>query len=265
MVIMSRGLNFLVFLTIGIFILLEVNAFKYIEKAKVDAEVRVFLKESADTDYLKREIEKETGVEKALYLSEEYAMQEFKEEFELTEPMGRFDLLANPLPASFRVVLNPKYKNPEYLSCFSKRVSALDGIESIVYGKEYIQTISTINKYFTWLSYGMGGLLFFLTLLTLNTSLNHRSLVMKNETSFLRSVGVSKWKLKLRLSGRALFENIILSGIAIGLIYFDYRLSISRFAEQFYNWICWWVWDINIYYLADKKDLKEERCKIWLI
>lgn len=221
---MSRGLNFLIFLMIGIFILLEFNALKYIEFAKASAEIRVFLKESADSDYLKWEIEKESGVEKAIYLSEEYALQEFKKEFKIASNF--FDLVVNPLPASFRLILKSKYINPEYLTYLSKRISALDGVETIVYGEEYIQTISTISKYFTWLSYGMGGLLFFLTLLTLNTILNHQLLVLKNEISLLYSLGISKKRLKLRLGIRALFENIILSGIAIGLIYCGNRLSV---------------------------------------
>lgn len=210
---MIRGMSFLVFLVIGVFAVLEFSAFKYIETAKTQAEVRVFLTGDADIDYLKKEIEKEKGVEGDEFLSEEYALEEFKKEFKIS------NLVINPLPASFRVVLNPKYKTPEYLSSFSARVKRLDGVDNVVYGKEYIQTLCTVSQYFKWLCCGACGLLFFLLLFTIITSLNHRLWVMKNEIAVLHSFGISKLRLKLRLGSRVAIENLVLSCIAVGLVY----------------------------------------------
>lgn len=213
------------FFIVGIFMLLKFNAFQYIREAKVGAEVRVFLKEDADVDYLKMEIEKEKGVEEVVWLSEEYALEEFKKEFKL---VNLPESIINPLPASFRVVLAPEYKTTEYLSYFSTKLEALDGVGSVVYGREYIQTICRISKYFSWLSYSIGGLLFSLVFLTITTSLSHQLLTLKRTTSLLYSFGISKFRLKIRIGSRAFVENIGLSGIAIGLIYFGYRFFFAN-------------------------------------
>ena len=217
---MSRGLRFLVFLMMGLFGLFEFNAVKYIRDINEKVEIRVFLDDNAEVKYLKSEIEKESGVKEAKWLPTQYALQEFKKEFKINYlPQST----VRSLPSSFNVVLDNKYKTPQYLASFSTKVKALDGVDEVVYGKEYVQTIYTVSKYFAWASYGMWGLLFFLFLLTTALSLNHKLLILKNETTFLYAFGIPKWRLKFRFGIRNFIETIILSGSAMGIIYCGYR------------------------------------------
>lgn len=217
---MSRGLRFLVFLIVGLFSLFEFNAVKYIRDIRERVEVRVFLDDNAEVKYLKSEIEKESGVKEAKWLPTQYAVQEFKKKFNINYlPQAT----VRSLPSSFSVILGNSHKTPQYLASFATKIEALDGVDEVVYGKEYVQTIYTVSKYFAYLSYGMCGLLFFLFLLTLAVSLNHKALVLKDETAFLCAFGISKRRLKARFGIRNLIETIILSGAAIGIIYCGYR------------------------------------------
>lgn len=212
-------MNFFVFLIISVFAMLGFSGFRYIDKAKTQVEVRVFLSDSSDVEYLQSEIVKDVGVENVEFLSKEYALQEFKKEFKASNLPT-----INPLPASFIVELNPRYKTTEYLRSFSKRIETLNGVDKVVYGEEYIQTLCTVSQYFKWLSYGVSGLLFLLFLFTIIMSINHKVLVARDETSFLSLFGISKLKLKIRLGSKFAIENLVLSGIAVAVVY-----SVSKF------------------------------------
>jgi len=219
---MNKGLNFLFFFIIGIFILLDFNGFKFLKHLKESMEVRIFLNEEICPDSLREEIEKKEGIDRLIFISKDHALREFQKEFEAYSVPEE-----NPLPASFRIILNPKYENPQYLSYLSSSLEAITGVKKLVYGEEYIQNIYTISKYFTWISIGMSGLLFFLILFSIITTLNQRALILRNETSLLKSFGISHWRLKIKLSFRAFFENLILSGVAIGLLYCVYRFLLA--------------------------------------
>ncbi len=225
---MSRILNFFLFLITGIFLLLSFNGFKFLAHLKESMEVRAFLTTDANPDSLRKEIMEEEGVDTLIFISKDYALREFEKEFE-----APFMPDKNPLPASFRIVLNPKYKNPEYLSSLANSLEALPGVKKLVYGKEYIQNIHTISIYFAWISAGMSGLLFFLILFSIITTLNQKSLVLKNETSMLKSFGVSYWRLKIKFSFRAFFENFILSAIVMGILYCGYRFLFIGYIHTY--------------------------------
>ncbi|MBI4722514.1 MAG: hypothetical protein HY769_05890 [Candidatus Stahlbacteria bacterium] len=205
---------------IGLFGLFEENAVKYIRDINEKVEIRVFLDDDVEVKSLKSEIEKARGVQEVKWLPTQYALQEFKKEFKIKYlPQST----VRSFPSSFNIVLDNEHKTPQYLFSFATKIEALDGVDEVVYGKEYVQTIYTVSKYFTWGSYGMWGILFFLFLLTLALSLNHKSLVLKDETVFLCAFGISKWRIKASFGIRNLSETIILSGAAIGIIYCGYR------------------------------------------
>lgn len=224
---MGRGMNFLVFLVIGVFILLEFNAFRYIRRLKDGAEIRVFLASDADIEGVRKELEKREGVAEVIFVSKDYALREFKKGFK----MSGFFLSGgdrNPLPASFRVVLDAKYKNPRYLGYFGASVERVKGVKKFVYPKEYIQNICIVRTYLTRISYGVCGLLFFLTLTVIATSLNREALILKNEREVLQRLGVPRGKLKIRLSGQVFMENLVLSGVAMGVVYCGYRFLLIK-------------------------------------
>jgi cell division protein FtsX len=229
---MSRLLNFVVFLVIAGFAFVEFNAFRYLRDAEDKSEIRVFLEKRAKVKHLTDEITKEEGVEDVEYLSEEYALQEFKNEFKVAD-IAEMDV--NPLPASFRVIMDRQHKNPEYLRAFSARVRALDGIEGVIYEERYIRVVSVVGKYFRWLSWGTTGLLFLLVIFTVTTSLKHRLLILRNETALFESLGLHPWKLRLRLGLRAALESVGLSAVGLLIVYWiHHHFLLGRTA--FFPW-----------------------------
>jgi cell division protein FtsX len=229
---MSRLLNFIVFLVVAGFAFVEFNTFRYLKDAEDRSEIRVFLEKRAKVKFLTNEITKEEGVKGVEYLSEEYALQEFKKEFNVADLV---EMDVNPLPASFRVIMDRKHKNPQYLRAFSARVRTLAGVEGVVYEERYMRVVSTVGKYFRWLSWGTTGLLFLLVIFTVTMSVRHKLLILRNETALFESLGLHPWKLRLRLGLRAALENVGLSVLGLLIVYWiHHRFLMGR--TLFFPW-----------------------------
>jgi len=86
---MNKGLNFLFFFIIGIFILLDFNGFKFLKHLKESMEVRIFLSEEICPDSLREEIEKKEGIDRLIFISKDHALREFQKEFEKHQKLSR--------------------------------------------------------------------------------------------------------------------------------------------------------------------------------
>jgi hypothetical protein len=213
---MNRGLSFLLFLTIGLFIFVEINVFRRLERFKNKVEVRILLKNRKSAKKIKKKLIQEKGIKEFTFLSQNYALKEFERRFGINH-----SLFTNYFPSSFKIILAPKYITPEYLSTFSKKMREIEGVEEVVYPERYIQNIWKINEYWKWGSYGIGGLLFLLTTFTLWITLHLRKIYIKRKSeAFVSS--------KIRFGGIVLIENIIISGIAIGCVYCFYHFVLVK-------------------------------------
>ena len=120
---MSKVLGFLVILVSAVFMMLEFNLFKTVNKLYDAVEFRVFMSDNANTDSLGNVIRGYPGVVKVLFISKEEALQEFHKSFKYSKYFIGNDT-ENPLPSSFKIILANHYKNSEYFetrSFFRKR------------------------------------------------------------------------------------------------------------------------------------------------
>ncbi|MCK4352931.1 permease-like cell division protein FtsX [candidate division WOR-3 bacterium] len=230
---MSKILNFIVFLIVSFFILIEFNGFLEIERFSSRIKVRAFLAQDANPNSLSLKIKKEEGIQECTLISKEKALREFKRGFTRLPGVGQEEsevflqeVGENPFPASFKISLKSEYRNPAYLDSLKYSLMALPRINKVIYGKEWAQNIWTISKYFRMASYGIGGLLFFLFIFTLIITLKQRFLILKDRYKSLQEVGVSKWKLRLKFSLRNLIENLVLSALTILATYYIWSLLL---------------------------------------
>ncbi|MDI6839299.1 MAG: permease-like cell division protein FtsX [bacterium] len=239
----SKGLNFLTFLIIGIFLLLEFNSYLYIKVLKNKIEVKAFLEDDANYYSLSSKIEKLDGVKEIIFVSKEQALQEFKRDFKDSTPFLR-EMDENPLPASFKIILRPECRTTEYIDSIRHSIKALQGIKEVVYGKGYTQSVCAISSYFKQISSGIGGLLFLSLIFTLAVTLKERASTLKNKLASLKvnttpdkpmkaeqtqtvyQFNGYRWKFSLR----NFIEGVLLSGIAMLAIYYIYKFVLVKIA-----------------------------------
>lgn len=224
---MSKTLNFFVVFITTAFLLLEINGFKGIKGLESQVEIRAFLNETVSPDSVKSFLAKEPGIEKVIFVSKKEALDEFRRNIKNSESLiGQAE--ENPLPPSFKLILKPGYKNPEYLQALETKTLHLDGVNNFIYSKDYFKSIWTIIKYFEWLSIGLYILLFLLFIFTITTSISHSFLKHRDEFVLLGDFGVNKFKIVSKTSLRSFLENIIFVIVSIGLDYLIYYFLLKE-------------------------------------
>ncbi|MEJ2719829.1 MAG: permease-like cell division protein FtsX [bacterium] len=153
--VMIMGLSLLV---LAAFLLATDNVFTFFDRTKQEMKVFVYLDDGlAPTvveDYY-RLLMSMDEVEAIEYISKDQAMTEFKEE--LGEDGAVLDVLeSNPLPASYRVTLKPQYREKEQIERFAGVVGAMNAVEEVNYGKDFIDQFSSIMQAFLYVDLVLG-------------------------------------------------------------------------------------------------------------
>ncbi|MGD9380742.1 MAG: permease-like cell division protein FtsX, partial [candidate division WOR-3 bacterium] len=95
---------------LALFTLVTVNLHHAIRILDEKIEIIAFLERRADVDALKENIQKIKGVEQVIYVSSEDALAELRNELQDSEEiLNVFE--ENPLPASFKIKLEGRFRN----------------------------------------------------------------------------------------------------------------------------------------------------------
>lgn len=132
---------------VGIFLVATVNLNRLLDVFHRQVDVEVFIDNSFDDEKI-RELEtqilKLDGIDKVEFISKEMAAQFFKTEFgdEI------FEILEdNPLPSSFRVELDKKYRDPEGIQIIATQLKELPGVDDIVYRRDLLILLNQYARY----------------------------------------------------------------------------------------------------------------------
>lgn len=137
-------------LLLGAFAFVTIQASRFIESIRNKVEVEVFLQEPItpeEVSDLARTITGFDGVEQAIFVTKEEAAQIFKQEF--GDDIYRV-LDFNPLPPSFKITLQPQFRNAGAVARLDDRLKGLKGVESVLYRRALLELIdqrtATVNR-----------------------------------------------------------------------------------------------------------------------
>jgi cell division transport system permease protein len=136
---------------VGIFLIITVNLGRLVETLRNRVELEVFLPDSFTDDEINamsKVITEMNGVEDILFISKDQAIAEFQSLFKDKKDDYFATLGYNPLPASFRVRLQPSFRNAEGAERVYQQLANLDGItdEDVVYRRELILKLEKYIK-----------------------------------------------------------------------------------------------------------------------
>jgi len=198
---------------IGIFSVAALNLKDTLFQFYREIEIEAFLDPVLSPDQvhqLQQQIQAFPEISRVSYVSREQALQEFQKVF--GENL-RAVLKENPLPASFRIVLNSDYSQPKFVEKVASRLNQLNGIQDVLYQKELIQFL---HKYLK-LGISIGGiiaisLLIIITVLVFNT-IRLTIHARRNIIQIMKLVGATNPFIK----GPFIYEGI-LQGLIGGLL-----------------------------------------------
>ena len=230
---------FILLYIIGLFSILEQNAFKVMQYLRSKYKIEVFFKEDLTNEEaigLIHKIKKIKGVKNATLITKEDAIRIFKDQF----GEDIIDLLGyNPLPASSVVNVDRNIRELLKIDPIIKEIKSIEFVDHINYQGNLIRKIErTFNIAVNYLPYLLGFVVLIIGLIIYN--LIKVSIYSRRETiRSLQLIGATKLFVRLPF----VFEGIIISLISVSLV-FPALILTSKGAKYFVD--NYTVFDMNL-------------------
>lgn len=221
-------------LLLGMFMAVTINAGRLIDALRARLEMEAFLQEPLTGDEITSLIATVSavdGVEKVTFISKEDAALIFKQEF--GEDINRV-LEFNPLPPSLKITLKEPYRNSVSAQNIAGRLSATQGIESVVYRKTLLELIDQraagVNRAMLALGLLISLSAIFLVSNTIRLAINAKRKLIKTMELVGATRGFIRRPFLLEGLLQGLFGGLLAAGILAGLFEYASRLVSPEFA-----------------------------------
>ncbi len=156
------------------------------------------------------------------------------------------NLPENPLPASLEIHLKEASQNLDMIRSVSDYFGALKGVTDVEYGGKWIERFFAFVRILRWLSFSLGLLLLFATVIVISSTLTLGFYARKEEIGILRLVGATESFIRLPFFLEALIQGIGGTLLAIGLLWVLYQIFRVNIGES-WNMLAGWV---QLHFLA---------------
>jgi cell division transport system permease protein len=181
------------------------------------------------TEAVERQLEESTQVERYVYFDQDETFEEFKSLFQNT-PQIVESVTPEILPPSFRVV--PVDKSAETIESLRSVFVTQPGVREVVAAFDSIRTIRNLSNLIgVGLFVVAGFLLLAATLLILN-SIRMAMFARRREIEVMKLVGASNWFIRIPFMLEGVFQGVIGSGFAIGVVFGVQRIFDNIAADQ---------------------------------
>jgi len=223
----------LTLLILAVFLLATDNMLMFMSQAKEEMRVYVYLQDSVEQSLLEehhRRILSMPEVEQAIFISKEEAL------YELKEGMGDDanllnDLESNPLPASFQITLREEYKEKDKIQRFAEQIQALNGIEEVRYGKDFLEKFSSIARGFFFID-AFIGLIVILSSVFIISNAVRLSVVSRQRTiEILKLVGATNRFISTPFIIEGALQGGIAAIVSTTLLFTIYLVSVKFLPE----------------------------------
>lgn len=225
----------LALILIGGYLITQFNLTNLVNTLKNKIELEVFLNE-VHTDYsrIHNSIILTEGVSAANFISKIEAAKIFKKEF--GEDINSV-LDFNPLPPSFRVSLKNNFKESNKVSLIAEQIQNIPGVEKVIYRKKLLEYIDKRSNLISTVGLAVGGLLLLISFgFVINTS--RLAIAGKRKTiETMKLVGATNSFIRLPFIIEGVFQGIIGSTIALGIIIFGFYITSEFISSEISNLI----------------------------
>lgn len=213
------------------FALFFVNAGDVLNLWQKGIRMMVYLKpkiSEAERLDIKFRLQSIAGVQEALYISKDEAMNRLKSQMQHHSALLE-NLKENPLPEAFEVSLQPSTHNSEELRFLAERLQSLTGVAEVEYGQQWIQRFSNIINLFSIAGYAIGALFFMATLFIVANTIRLVLYSRRDEIEIMRLVGATDRFIKIPFYLEGMIQGGAGTVIGLGLLYAGYFTLSTHF------------------------------------
>ncbi len=151
-------------------------------------EISVYLKESAPTDSIAKEISGLDHVERVKIIPKEKSWADIQREIDVPD-------MDNPLPDTLHV----KVDKPENITDVFNKIKTFSGVEDLNYAQDIAKKMQTFNNVVHSITLIVVVLVAILTITIINNTIQLVIQSRKEEIEIMRLMGVSNWYIKIPL------------------------------------------------------------------
>ena len=197
---------------VGLFGLVALNIDRALRQVEERVEVRAFLADSTPGDARVeglRAIGAFAEVQSVDYVSPEEALARARRE------LGEFsDVFESDfLPGAYEVRLKPGFRDPAHVRAVATRVRALEFVEEVRYGREWVEKLHAIRNMATLAGIGLGALFAAVAVVIIGATIRMMVLARAPEIAIMRLVGATDGYIR-----RPFLLDGLLKGIAGGAL-----------------------------------------------
>jgi cell division transport system permease protein len=223
-------------LILGIFLLATANLRELLTYAHEKVEVVVFLQDGVDqfrVDALRAELEGMPVVEEVRFVDPEAALGKLKGEFGSKSYL--LDALeTNPLPASFEITLKPRYRFKDVIENLADRVSELEGVEDVSYGKGWVERLERIVRAIALADIGIGLVVAIAAMVTVSYTVRLTLYARRETIRVLKLVGATNLFIMAPFLIEGAIHGIAAALLALALVFTGYRVVDVRLPQMIF-------------------------------
>ena len=181
-----------------------------------------------DTKYRLQSI---AGVLETRFISKSEALEKLK--LQMEHHAALLDSLKdNPLPDAFEVIVAPSARNSAELSFLAERIGALDTVEEVEYGQQWINRFSNIINLFRLAGYGIGTLFFMATVFIVANTIRLVLYSRRDEIEIMRLVGATDRFIKIPFFLQGMIQGGVGTLIGLTILLCGYYLLTAHFSQN---------------------------------
>lgn len=203
-------------LMVSVFLLFFENAERVIASWNQGGRAMIYLKKEFSLEMLpqlKAQINALGKIEEMIYVSKTQALDKLKKDMAAGSSFLK-TLEKNPLPDALEIRMKP-YKRFEEIQAFAQNIKAIDIVEDVEYGKNWLGKFLKIFDLFKITGYAMCSLFFLIALFITANTVRLAFYSRKLEIEILRLVGATESFIKTPFYVEGLLQGF--SGGALGL------------------------------------------------
>ncbi len=221
-VIMSLSL-----LILAVFLLITDNMFMFMEKSREEMRIYSYLSDDLESGYVDRLYKKILSmdqVEQVIFISPEEALDDFRRQ--MGEDRTMLEAMeSNPLPASFRITLKNEFKDIVSMSGVSSTIGALDGVEEVSYGKEFIEKFSSVTRAFLYMDAVLGFIVILSSIFIISNTVRLAVVSRKATIEILKLVGATNRFITMPFLIEGAFQGAVAALLSLLLLIAIYMAS----------------------------------------
>ena len=212
---------------VGLFGLVALNIDRALKQVEERVEVRAFLADSTPGDARVEGLRAIGGYPEVLsvdYVSPEVALERARRE------LGEFsDVFESDfLPGAYEVRLKPGFRDPDHVREVALRVRALEFVEEVRYGREWIEKLHAIRNMATIAGIGLGATFAAVAIVIIGATIRMMVLARAPEIAIMRLVGATDGYIRRPFLLDGLLKGIVGGGLALLLTWLA-SIAISRY------------------------------------